>query len=210
LLQKRPNQPEDVKLYLPCAIRACREGAGRCHLISRHLDGGLLLELFTREGVGTMVTRDPVEKLRTATIRDVGGVLRLIEPLEAEGILVKRSRELLEIEIGNFAVLDHDGTIVGCVALYPFSDDRAGELACLAVAPAYRDYGRGEMLLNQVEERAKKMRLRNLFVLSTRTSHWFIERGFEETTVDRLPEQKQELYNYQRRSKVFVKALARK
>jgi amino-acid N-acetyltransferase len=201
---------EDAKLYLPCAIKACREGVGRCHLIGRHVDGSLLLELFTREGIGTMVTRDPVETLRQATIEDAGGILRLIEPLEAEGILVKRSRELLEMEIENFSVLDHDGAILGCAALYPFDDEHAAELACLAVDPRYRNAGRGEALLKHIETRAKQNSVRNLFVLSTRTAHWFLERGYEETGVDALPKKKQKLYNYQRRSKVFVKALPKK
>ena len=197
----------DLQQHLPAAIRACRNRVQRAHLIDRQVDGALLLELFTREGVGTMVSQDPLEQLRTATIDDVGGVLRLIEPLEADGTLVKRSRELLEMEIGRFLVLEHDRIIVGCAALYPFSDDHAGELACLAVHPGYRNAGAGEQLLRRVESEARRQRIERLFVLTTRATHWFIEHGFAEISVDHLPSARQALYNYQRRSKVLVKAL---
>jgi amino-acid N-acetyltransferase len=145
--------------------------------------------------------------LRQATIDDVGGILALIEPLEAEGILVRRSRELLEMEIERFYVLDYDGVIIGCAALYPFPEEKAGELAGLAVHPDYRDAGRGASLLERMEEVATKKKFKRLFVLTTRTAHWFVEHGFAETSVDELPKQKQALYNYQRRSKVFVKQL---
>jgi amino-acid N-acetyltransferase len=154
-----------------------------------------------------MVSQDPLEQLRTATIEDVGGVLRLIEPLELDGTLVKRSRELLEMEIGRFLVLEHDRIIVGCAALYPFADDHAGELACLAVHPEYRNAGAGEQLLRRVESEARRHQVERLFVLTTHATHWFIEHGFAEVDVDQLPSARQVLYNYQRRSKVLVKAL---
>jgi len=203
------NEPlaRDLQQHLPAAIRACRNRVQRAHLIDRQVDGSLLLELFTREGVGTMVSQDPLEQLRTATIDDVGGVLRLIEPLEADGTLVKRSRELLEMEIARFLVLEHDRIVVGCAALYPFPDDHAGELACLAVHSSYRDAGAGEQLLRRVESEARRQRMERLFVLTTRATHWFIEHGFEEVGVDRLPSTRQALYNFQRRSKVLVKVL---
>jgi amino-acid N-acetyltransferase len=180
---------------------------GRAHLISRHVDGAILQELFTHEGTGTMVTAGPIEALRGATIDDIGGVLKLIEPLEAEGILVKRGRELLEREIDRFLVAEHDGMIVGCAALYPFPDEKTGELACLAVHPDYQNRGYGDALLKRVEARARRAGLEQLFVLTTRTAHWFLERGFVEQEVDALPRQRQALYNLQRRSKVFAKRL---
>ena len=196
----------DVQVHLRAASRACRGRVARAHLISRHVDGALLLELFTHEGVGSMVSQDPLEQLRPAGIDDVGSVLQLIEPLEADGTLVKRSRELLEIEIGRFFVLEHDRMIVGCAALYPFSDEGAGELACLAVHPEYRNAGAGERLLRRVENEARRLGMTRLFVLTTRATHWFIEHGFTESTVDALPASKQALYNFQRRSKVLVKS----
>jgi amino-acid N-acetyltransferase len=196
----------DVQGHLPAAMRACRGRVARAHLISRHADGALLLELFTREGVGTMVSQDPLEHLRPAGIDDVVSILQLIEPLEADGTLVKRSRELLEIEIERFFVLEHDRVIVGCAALYPFSDEGAGELACLAVHPEYRNAGAGERLLRRVESEARRLGMTRLFVLTTRATHWFIEHGFTESTVETLPASKQALYNLQRRSKVLVKS----
>jgi len=198
---------EDVGYYLPCAIRACRNGVARVHLISRHVDGALLQELFTHEGIGTMLAEDTLETLRAATIDDVGGLLALIEPLEAEGTLVRRSRELLEMEIDRFSVLEYDGLIIGCAALYPFPEENAAELACVAIQREYRGAGRGEALLEYMQIKALAKGFRQLFVLTTRTAHWFIERGFVEASVEALPKAKQGLYNYQRRSKVFVKSL---
>ncbi|MCC7547053.1 MAG: amino-acid N-acetyltransferase [Burkholderiales bacterium] len=206
-LQSDTGLHEDTRLYLPAAIKACRAGVSRVHLLSRHLDGALLLELFTHDGVGTMVARDPLERSRQARIDDVGGVLQLIEPLEADGTLVKRSRELLEREIERFNLLEHDGLIVGCAALYPFASEHAAELACLAVHPGYRNAGAGDRLLRSVEARARSTGVKHLFVLTTRAAHWFIERGFAPAAVDALPQQKQQLYNYQRRSQVLIKPL---
>lgn len=198
---------EDVRLYLPCAVHACRNGVYRSHLLSRFVDGGLLQELFTRDGIGTMVTEMPLDTVRQASIDDVGAILQLIEPLEARGILVRRPREMLEMEIEHFFLLEHDGIVVGCAALYPFPEDGAAELACLVVHPDYRDGGRGEWLLAQVEMVARRQGLSRLFVLTTRTAHWFRERGFTPADVNTLPRRRQELYNWQRQSKIFVRWL---
>jgi amino-acid N-acetyltransferase len=197
----------DMKLYLPHAAKACRNGVARAHLISADVDGALLMELFTHEGVGTMVSRQSVEILRNASIDDVGGILQLIEPLEQEGVLVHRPRELLEQEIDRFFVAELDGRIIGCVALYPFPETLAGEMACLVVHPDFRDGGRGESLMNAVADAARAQGLERLFVLTTRTAHWFIERGFAVGTPDDLPAARKEMYNWQRRSKVFIKEL---
>jgi len=207
LLTKKTRLSGDVRLYLPCAARACRQGVARAHLLSRHVDGAVLLELFTHEGIGSMVTPAGVEKLRQARIEDVGGILALIEPLEKQGVLVRRPRELLEMEMDRFSVMEHDGVIIGCAALYPFARDGAGELACLVVQQKYRNKGCGDILLQRIEKQAREAGMRKLFVLTTRAAHWFIERGFKETAVAQLPIQKQALYNYQRRSKVLVNRL---
>lgn len=199
--------PADVQHYLPCAVRACDHGVKRAHLISRHLDGALLLELFTRDGVGTMIAAAPLAHLRSATIDDVGGILAIIEPLEGEGVLVRRSRERLEIEIERFVVAEHDGVIIGCAALYAFPEEGMGELAALAVHPDFRQEGYGEALMSEIEQRARKLKLGWLFVLTTRTSQWFLERGFRHATLSELPKQKQALYNFQRKSQVYRKKL---
>jgi amino-acid N-acetyltransferase len=206
-LQAGEGLTEDLHLYLPCAIRAVRRGVARCHLLDRDKDGGLLLEFFTPAGVGTVVSRDALFRVREAMIDDVGALAALISPLEADGTLVRRGRELLEREIDRFSVVEYDGMLVGCAALYPFSEDNAAELACLAVTPEYRRAGLGEQLLARIERRARTQRLERLFVLTTRTAHWFRERGFSEIGPETLPRQKRELFNYQRRSKVFVKSL---
>lgn len=207
LLRDHPDQSEDVRIYLPCAARACHQGVARTHLISRHVDGALLQELFTREGVGTMVRPDIPDVLRAATQADIPGLIRLIEPLEADGILVRRDRELLRQEINRFWVLEYKEQIIGSVALYPFSEEASAELACLAINPLHRNFGRGDSLLRHVEYQARQRGIRRLFLLSTRTGQWFEERGFRETSVAELPQRKQELYNYERRSKIFVKDL---
>lgn len=207
LLRRRGDAAEDIRLYLPHALAACRGGVDRVHLISRHIDGALLVELFTREGIGTMIVRQSLDHLRDATIDDVGGVLALIAPLEADGSLVKRGRELLEMEIGQFAVADHDGMIVGCAALYPYPPAKAAEMACLAVSPNYRNAGYGAALLDRIEAKARQQGIQRLFVLTTRAAHWFIEHGFSEADVDDLPAAKQAMYNWQRRSKILFKRL---
>ncbi|PIY06291.1 MAG: amino-acid N-acetyltransferase [Gallionellales bacterium CG_4_10_14_3_um_filter_54_96] len=199
--------PDDVNLFLPCAIRACEAGVARTHLISRHTDGSVLQELFSDEGIGTMVVESTLNTLRAADIEDIGGILELLRPLEESGILVRRSRELLEREIERFIVLEHSHRIIGCAALYPFPDEKAAELACMAVDAQCRDRGYGEAILNYMTDLAKSQGLKKLFVLTTRTAHWFIERGFVESDVTALPEQKKSLYNYQRKSKVFVRKI---
>ena len=207
LAAKGQRLHQDVRLYLPAAVRACDNGVKRAHLISRKLDGALLLELFTRDGVGTMVAATALAHLRSATIDDVGGILAIIGPLEEEGVLVRRSRERLEAEIERFVVTEYDNHIVGCAALYAFPEERVGELAALAVHPDFRREGYGEALMREVELRARKLRLGRLFVLTTRTAHWFQERGFRTGSLADLPQQKQALYNWQRKSQVYVKAL---
>lgn len=198
---------EDLYYYLPCAIRAVKNGVGRCHLVDRDKDGALLLEFFTPNGVGTVVSRDPLFRVREATHEDVGALVALISPLESDGTLVRRGREILELEIECFTVVEYDNMLVGCAALYSFSEESAAELACLAVTPEHRRSGLGEQLMLRIERRARQAGLERLFVLTTRTAHWFRERGFSEVGPEALPRQKREPYNLQRRSKVFVKIL---
>jgi amino-acid N-acetyltransferase len=191
---------------LELAVRACSATVKRSQVISYEDDGALLIELFTRDGIGTLITQEQYEHLRSASIKDVGGILELIEPLEEQGILVHRSRELLEAEIEQFVVVEREGMIVACGALYP-QDGKSAELACLATHPEYRDNGRGQAILEQIEKNARKLGLAELFVLTTKSPHWFLEHGFTESNVNALPERKKSLYNYQRNSKIFVKPL---
>jgi amino-acid N-acetyltransferase len=207
LLVRGKHLSDETRRCLTRAARAVREGVARSHVVSRGEDGALLIELFTHAGSGTMVTADKLERLRPATIEDVGGILQLIEPLEAEGTLVRRGRERLEQEIGQFFVIEHDQMILGCAALYPFPRTKSAEMAALAVRPEYRGRGYGEKLLEALEVRARAMGMQKLFVLTTRTAHWFIERGFVANGIGALPKEKRGLYNWQRRSKVLVKTL---
>jgi amino-acid N-acetyltransferase len=201
------NVSEDVNYYLPAAVRACEHGVARVHMISRHVDGAIIQELFTHDGIGTMVTELPLETMRQAEIDDVGAILQLIEPLESEGVLVRRGRERIEMEINHFYVMEHDNRIIGCAALYPFAKEKTAEFACLAIDPAYRGGGRGDKLFHFCEDEARELGFTSLFCLTTHTEHWFLERGFTEHNVDNLPMERQKLYNFQRKSKVFSKAL---
>ena len=192
---------------LRAACKACNAGVRRSHIVSFAEDGAMLNELFTRDGGGTLVAQEAFEQVRSATIEDVGGLLDLLRPLEEAGILVRRSREVLETEISQFTLVERDGTIIGCAALYPLEGSTSAELACVAIDPNYRQGGRGDQLLQHIESQARSLKIDTLFVLTTRTAHWFRERGFVPSSVERLPAKRAELYNYQRNSKVFEKAL---
>lgn len=199
--------PEATAFYLQHCIKACHNGVPRAHIVPFEMDGSALLELFTHDGVGTMISHENLESLRQATIEDVGGIIKLIEPLEADGTLVKRGRELIEREIDLFSVIEHDGVIFGCAALYPFPEQKMAEMACLTVNPEVQAQGDGERILKHMENRARALGLKQLFVLTTRTAHWFIKRGFVPATVDALPKDRQRMYNWQRRSQVLIKTL---
>ena len=194
--------------FLRGAVKACRSGVRRCHLISYQEDGALLQELFSRDGIGTQIVMESAEQIRRATINDIGGILDLISPLEQQGILVRRSREQLEMEIDKFTIIQRDNLTIACAALYPFPEESIGEMACVAVHPDYRSSSRGEELLQRVAMQARQMGLSKLFVLTTRSIHWFQERGFMPVDVDQLPASKKEMYNYQRKSKVLMADLA--
>ena len=198
-----------LRRHIQAATQACRAGVSRVHLLERRDEDALLRELFTRDGAGTLISAETYEGLREAGIDDVGGILALIAPLERSGVLVPRSREQLELEIGRFQVIERDGMIIACAALYPFPAEAVGELACLAVHPDYRNGGRGDTLLRQMEARARALGLRRLFVLTTHTAHWFVERGFVQGDLAALPVRRRDLYNYQRNAKIFVKDLER-
>lgn len=199
------EMPELVASALQSAYLSCLQGVRRAQLVNYTTDGALLGELFTRDGQGTMVYSGHYEQLRPAQIDDVGGILELIAPLEAQGVLVRRSREVLETEIEKFFVMEKDGAIIACAALYPYG--QLAELACVATHPEYRKGGRAQTLLEQLEQSARNRGITRLFVLTTQTAHWFLEQGFVPGKIDELPMEKQSLYNYQRGSKIFFKAI---
>jgi len=199
--------PPSLKQHYQRVINACSQGVKRTHIINQDIDGALLLELFTNDGIGTLVTSDALEDIHVASIDDVSGILELIQPLEEQGVLVKRSREMLEIEINNFFILKRDKQIIACGAFYPFAEEKSGELACLAVSPKYSGHGRGNKLFDHICITAKQSGIKSLYTLTTQTSHWFIERGFKKTNLEALPVTRQVVYNYQRNSAVYIKSL---
>lgn len=202
------DKPEDSEMarFLQAASEACRESIYRTHIISYAKDGALLEELFTRDGSGTLISHDSYEEIRRADIDDVVGLLELLEPLEQQGILVRRSKERLENEIDYFSVIERDGMVLGCAALYPLSDN-AAEVACVAIHPNYRNGNRGADLVAFLEQQARSRGIDELFVLTTRTVHWFMEMGFEEVPAESLPAARYAAYDTNRKSKVLKKVL---
>lgn len=202
----QPDLSENLRLHLQAGLKACDKVA-RVHFLQRQVDGILLQELFTKDGAGILLTTGPYETTRIACIADIAGILELLGPLESQGILVQRTRELLETEIESFIVMERDGMILGCAALYPYFKEDMAELACFAIHEAYRQDGRGTRLLEQAEQQALNLCVEHIFVLTTQTVHWFLERGFLETTLENLPIQKQSSHNYTRGSKMLIKSL---
>jgi amino-acid N-acetyltransferase len=202
-----PTQPTDIAFYLQHCVKACRGGVERSHILPFAIDGALLMEVFTHDGIGTMVVDEKLESLREATSEDIGGVLQLIEPFERDGTLVKRDRTEIERDIGHYTVIEHDGVIFGCAALYPYPEAKTAEMAALTVSPQVQSQGDGERILKRVEQRAKAMGLDSIFVLTTRTMHWFIKRGFNQVDPEWLPEGRKRKYNWDRKSQVLVKKL---
>lgn len=189
------------------SAKACQNGVKRVHLLPKATDGGAIVELFTRDGFGLMITNEAYDRIEQATIDDIPGLLQLIRPLEKQGILVRRSRELLEMEIDCFSLMKRDNTVIGCAALYPYVAEGMAELGCVAVNPDYRQNGLADVLLNHIEDKAREQGVKQLFCLTTHTSHWFMERGFSPAELSDLPEKKQTFYNFQRSSKPYIKTL---
>jgi len=209
LLADLPNaqQPSDTAFYLQHCVKACQNGVERSHILPFATDGSLLLEIYVHDGIGTMVIDEKLESLREATVDDVGGILQLIEPYEKDGTLVKRDRTEIERDAGQYTVIEHDGVIFGCAALYPYPESKTGEMAALTVTPHSQSQGDGERILKRIEQRARALGLQSIFVLTTRTMHWFLKRGFKPVDLDWLPEARKRKYNLNRKSQVLVKIL---
>jgi amino-acid N-acetyltransferase len=210
LLKELPiaNQPTDTAFYLQHCVKACKAGVERSHIIPFAVDGAILLEVYVHDGIGTMVVDEKLESLREATEEDVGGILQLIEPFEKDGTLVKRSRTEIERDVGNYTIIEHDGVIFACAALYPYPEAKTAEMAALTVSPEVQGQGDGERVLKRIEQRAKAAGLDSIFVLTTRTMHWFLKRGFVQVDAEWLPEARKRKYNWDRKSQVLVKKIA--
>ncbi|MCW8347308.1 amino-acid N-acetyltransferase [Vibrio sp. ZSDZ65] len=200
---RNPESSSGTLRFLRASKAACHAGVPRCHLISYKIDGALIQELFSLDGIGTQIVKASAEQVRQAEIDDIGGIFDLIRPLEEEGVLVRRSREQLEQEIHQFTIIEKDGLIIGCAALYPYSEDKMAEMACVAIHPDYRDGNRGLLLLNHMRQQSKSKGIEQIFVLTTHSLHWFREQGFHEIGVESLPMSKQDFYNFQRKSKIL-------
>ena len=202
-----PETSTDLAYYLRSCVTACVHGVERSHILPYAVDGALLLEVYVHDGIGTMVVDEKLESLREATPDDVAGILQLIEPFEKDGTLVKRSRNEIERDIGNYTIVEHDGVIFACAALYPYPEAKTGEMAAVTVSPQSQGQGDGEKILKRIEQRARAMGLQCIFVLTTRTMHWFIKRGFQQVDPEWLPEARKRKYNWDRKSQVLVKKL---
>jgi amino-acid N-acetyltransferase len=209
LLAESPNptEPTDIGFYLQHCVKACEEGVERSHILPFSVDGALLLEVYVHDGIGTMVIDEKLEELREGTADDVGGILQLIEPFENDGTLVKRSRTEIERDVDHYTIIEHDGVIFACAALYPYPEAKTAEMAAVTVSPQSQGQGDGEKILKRIEQRARAMGLQSIFVLTTRTMHWFLKRGFVQMDPDWLPEARKRKYNWDRKSQVLVKKL---
>lgn len=206
LLAPKRRLGSDVKRQLAACVCAVRGGVPRAHIIDRRVRGAMLRELYTREGAGTLVTAQRLEGVRLAELADVPSMLALLAPLEDDGVLVNRPQALLEQDIERFMVVERDGLVMACAALYEFPEDKMGEFAGVAVAKEFQRSGRGEVLLRATERRAREAGLERLFVLTTQSVHWFVERGFAPAKPKDLPARRKG-YDKRRKSKVLIKEL---
>ncbi|XP_074304563.1 putative amino-acid acetyltransferase NAGS2, chloroplastic [Silene latifolia] len=205
--QERLSRLNGYLSELAAAAFVCRGGVQRVHLLDGTGSGVLLLELFQRDGVGTMVASDVYEGMRMARDTDLARIRQLIQPLEESGTLIRRTDEELLEAINSFIVVEREGQIIACVALFPFFEDKCGEVAAIAVSPDCRGQGQGDKLLDYIEKEASKLGLERLFLLTTRTADWFVRRGFTQCSIDCLPEERRKRINLSRKSKYYVKRL---
>ena len=204
-LKQYRNINTDINRIIKVAIQSCQQGVNRVHLINRQQEGALLLELFTRDGVGTLISSATFETLRDANLNDIGGIVELISPLEKQGKLIKRSREKLEMEINDYSVIERDGLIIACTAFHLLKEEKLAVMSCLAVHPDYLHQARGKRLFDYLLNKAKQQQIKTLWVLSTQTSHWFLERGFHISDKQSLPASLISHYNSDRNSKILYK-----
>ncbi len=206
LLVRRKSLSKTLRQHIEFAINACLNRVQRVHLLSTDVPGALLQELYSHDGAGTLITAEHYNDIRPASIEDVGGIISLINPLEEQQILVHRTREQIELEIHNYDVIERDGFVIACGALHPLKPKNIGEIACLAVHPDFQKEGHGNRLLKHLEKKAWSLSLNSVFVLTTKALHWFRERGYRKSSIQELPVSKQKTFNYQRNSRVYVKA----
>jgi amino-acid N-acetyltransferase len=199
------NQDQKEALMLACD--ACDSGVPRSHLISYALDGGLLKELYTHDGIGTLISPDEYEQIKTAEGHDLSGILELIRPLQQAGVLAERSNEEVERTLDKFTVITKDSRVIACAALLDNASDKIAEIASVATHPDYRDSGHGERLVAALIDAARQSELERVYVRTTQTGHWFQELGFTMSLLDELPESEKQKANVDRNSNILVRAL---
>ncbi|XP_058228278.1 probable amino-acid acetyltransferase NAGS1, chloroplastic isoform X2 [Rhododendron vialii] len=205
--QERLSRLNGYLSELAAAAFVCRGGVQRVHLVDGTIGGVLLLELFQRDGVGTMVASDLYEGTRMARMTDISRIKQLIQPLEESGALVRRTEEELLQALDSFMVVEREGQIIACAALFPFFKEKCGEVAAIAVSPECRGQGQGDKLLDFIEKKASSLGCEMLFLLTTRTADWFVRRGFSECSIECIPEEKRKKINRSRGSKYYTKKL---
>ncbi|CAL5187783.1 unnamed protein product [Lathyrus oleraceus] len=205
--QERLSRMNGYLSELAAAAFVCRGGVQRVHLLDGTISGVLLLELFKRDGMGTMVASDLYEGTRMAQKKDLSGIKQIMQPLAASGILVKRTDEELLQALDNFVVVEREGQIIACGGLFPYFEEKCAEVAAIAVSPDCRGQGQGDKLLDYMEKKAAFLGLNKLFLLTTRTADWFVRRGFSECSIDYIPEKKKKTINLSRNSKYYMKEL---
>ena len=187
------------------SMHALEKGVKRVHIVHPQ-NGALLQELYTRDGAGTMISGDLYDGIHQANITDVNGIHDLISPLISQGTLVDRPKAVLEKDIHQYHVYTRDDLIVACGQLKMFENGYA-EIGCLVVSAAYRARGRGDAMLGYLERLCVHRGASVVFVLSTQTMEWFVERGFDEVPVEMLPPSRQATYNKARASKIYMKKI---
>ncbi|XP_049382508.1 probable amino-acid acetyltransferase NAGS1, chloroplastic [Solanum stenotomum] len=205
--QEKLSRSNGYLSELAAAAFVCRGGVQRVHLLDGTIGGVLLKELFQRDGVGTMVASDLYEGARMARVSDVPGIKQLLQPLEESGTLIRRTEEELVKALHSFIIVEREGHIIACAALFPYFKEKCGEVAAIAVSPDCRGQGQGDKLLDYIEKKASSLGLQMLFLLTTRTADWFVRRGFSECSIDHIPEERRKKINLARRSKYYMKKL---
>ncbi len=207
-LQKNAVAP-DALSKATHAVAACKAGIPRVHIINGKVDEGLLAEVFSNEGIGTLIYANEYQQIRRAMKKDVRSIMGLTKGSVATEELVKRTRAVIEKQLGDYYLFEIDKNTVACIALHVYPEHNKGELACLYVSPSHENQGIGRKLIQFIESKAKEMGLSELLTLSTQAFAYFQSKGgFSEGTSDDLPPARREKYDASgRNSKVLVKKL---
>jgi amino-acid N-acetyltransferase len=207
-LHKNEIAPEQISKAVH-AVQACKEGVPRVHVINGKVDEGLLAEVFSNEGIGTLVYANDYQQIRRAIKKDIRAIQSLTRKAVESDELVKRTRAMIEKNLGDYFIFEIDKNPVACVALHLYPEQKKGELACLYVSSLHENRGIGKKLIAFVETKAREMGLNELITLSTQAFTYFQSKGgFAEGTPDDLPPARREKYDQSgRNSKVLIKKL---